>query len=91
MAAPLTGFLLEDKGPYALTPNKVELFHILDVNFPRGGPVQDPVLTARPPRPKSSWLRSMGTHIIPEKRERERDKGTSLIRNTHPHWITRSP
>ena len=41
----LTGFLPEDKGPYALTPNTVELIPALGALFPRGGPVQDPVLT----------------------------------------------
>jgi len=35
----------EDKGPYALTPNTVELIPTLGALFPRGGPVQDPVLT----------------------------------------------
>ena len=33
--------------PYALTPNTVELILTLGAIFPRGGPVQDPVLTAR--------------------------------------------
>jgi len=31
--------------PYALTPNTVELIPTLGALFPRGGPVQDPVLT----------------------------------------------
>ena len=35
----------EDKGPYALTPNTVEPIPTLGALFPRGGPVQDPVLT----------------------------------------------
>ena len=39
------GFLSEDKGPYALTPHTVELIPTLEALFPRGGPVQDPVLT----------------------------------------------
>ena len=43
----LTGFLPEDKGPYALTPNTVELIPTLGALFPRGGPVQDLVLTRR--------------------------------------------
>ena len=41
----LTGFLPEDKGPYTLPLNTVELIHTLAAPFPRGGPVQDPVLT----------------------------------------------
>jgi len=41
----LTGFRPEDKGPYAFTPNTVELIPTLGALFPRGGPVQDPVLT----------------------------------------------
>ena len=32
--------------PYAHTPNAVELVHTLGTHFPRGGPVQDPVLTS---------------------------------------------
>ena len=40
-----TGFLPEDKGPYDVTPNTVELIPTLGALFPRGGPVQDPVLT----------------------------------------------
>jgi hypothetical protein len=35
----------EDKGPYALTPNTVELISALAALFSRGRPVQDPVLT----------------------------------------------
>ena len=31
--------------PYALTPDTVELIPTLVALFPRGGPVQDPVLT----------------------------------------------
>jgi len=34
-------------GPYALTPNTVELIPTLGALSPRGGPVQDPVLTVR--------------------------------------------
>jgi len=34
----LTGFFPEDKGPYALTPNTVELIPTLGALFPRGGP-----------------------------------------------------
>jgi hypothetical protein len=34
--------------PYALTPNTVELIPTLGALFPRGGPVQDPVLTPAP-------------------------------------------
>ena len=34
------------KGPYALTPNTVELISTLGALPPRGGPVQDPVLTS---------------------------------------------
>ena len=34
--------------PYALTPNTGELIHTLGALFPRGGPVQDPVLTLAP-------------------------------------------
>ena len=41
----LTGFLPEDKGPYARTLNTVELIPILGTLSPRGGPVQDTVLT----------------------------------------------
>ena len=37
----------EDKGPGALTPNTVELIPTLIALSPRGGPVQDRVLTAR--------------------------------------------
>ena len=37
---------LEGKGPYALTPNTVELISTLAALFPRGWPVQDPVLTS---------------------------------------------
>ena len=33
-------------GPYALTPNALELIWPLAALVPRGGPVQDPVLTA---------------------------------------------
>jgi len=33
---------------YALTPNTVELIPTLGAPFPRGGPVQDPVLTVVP-------------------------------------------
>ena len=33
------------KGPYALTPDTVELIPTLGALFPRGGSVQDPVLT----------------------------------------------
>ena len=33
------------KGPYALTPHTVELIPTLGALSPRGGPVQDPVLT----------------------------------------------
>jgi len=40
---------VEDKGPYAFTPNTVELIHTLGAFPPRGGPVQDPVLTKRAP------------------------------------------
>ena len=43
----LTGFLPDDKDPYTLTPNAVELILTLGALFPRGGPVQDPVLTPR--------------------------------------------
>jgi len=32
-------------GPYAVTPNTVVLIPSLGALFPRGGPVQDPVLT----------------------------------------------
>ena len=39
-----TGFFPEDKGPYALTPNTADLIPTLGALFPRGGPVQDPVL-----------------------------------------------
>ena len=35
-----------DAGAYALTPNTVELIATLGALFPRGGPVQDPVLTS---------------------------------------------
>jgi len=35
--------------PLALTPNAVELIPTLGALFPRGGPIQDPVLTH--PRP----------------------------------------
>ena len=38
------GFLPEDKGPYAFTPNTVELPTRAALS-PRGGPVQDPALT----------------------------------------------
>ena len=41
----LAGFLPDDKGLDALTPNTVELIHTLGALFPQGGPVQDPVLT----------------------------------------------
>jgi len=34
--------------PYALTPNTVELIPTLGALYPRGGPVQDPVLTTTP-------------------------------------------
>jgi len=34
----------EDKGPYALTLNKVELIPTLGALSPRGGPVQEPAL-----------------------------------------------
>jgi len=41
----LSGFLPEEKGPYALTPNTVKLIPTIGALLPRGGPVQDPVLT----------------------------------------------
>jgi len=34
--------------PYALTPKTVKLIPTLGALFPRGGPVQDPVLTPLP-------------------------------------------
>ena len=37
------GFLPEDTGPDALTPNTVELIPTLGALSPQGGPVQDPV------------------------------------------------
>jgi hypothetical protein len=43
----LTGFFPDDKDPYTLTPNAVELILNLGALFPRGGLVQDPVLTLR--------------------------------------------
>jgi len=58
----LTGFLPEDKGPYALTPNTVELIPTLGALFLRGGPVQDPVLTPpaaqTAPSTTPSWPRT---------------------------------
>jgi len=36
----LTGFLPENQGPYALTPNTVEPIPTLGARFPRGGPVR---------------------------------------------------
>ena len=44
----LTGFLPEDKGPYALTPNTVDLIPTLGALTPPGGPVQDPVFILGP-------------------------------------------
>ena len=41
----LTGFLLEDKGPCASCPEYSRKIPTLGALFPRGGPVQDPVLT----------------------------------------------
>jgi len=44
--------------PYALTPNTVELIPTLGALFPRGGPVQDPVLTdcmLQPPEGTQGW------------------------------------
>ena len=40
---------------YALTPNSVELIPTLGALFPRGGPVQDPVLTV-----VVEWWRVLG-------------------------------
>ena len=45
-------FLLEDKVSYSLTPNTVELIPTLGALLPRGGPVQDPVLTDHGQRSK---------------------------------------
>ena len=46
----LTGCLLGNQGPYALTSNTVELIPTLGALFLRGEPVQDPVLTSCEPR-----------------------------------------
>jgi len=77
----LTGFLPGDKGPYVLTPNTVELIPTLGALFPRGGPVQDPVLTL-------GFSTDCSTGCVPVLRrlrvvvgEREvMYRGTSLIR-----------
>ena len=43
----LTGFLPEDKGPYALTPNTVELVPTLGALSPRPGPGPHTILRER--------------------------------------------
>ena len=50
----MTGFFPKDKGPYALTPNTVELIPTLS---PQGGPVQDPALT--------HWPCGGNNHVLP--------------------------
>ena len=70
-----SGFLQKEKGPFALTPDTVELTPNLGALSPRSGPVQDPVLTeglvtVQPSRHK--------------KADRSRYRGTSLIKNSTP-------
>ena len=45
--------------PYALTPNTVELIPTLGALFPRGGPIQDPVLYYRRSVPLSSEYKTV--------------------------------
>ena len=59
--ASLTGFLPEDRGPYALTPNTVELIPTLGALFPRGGPVKDSVLHGPVAEP-AAGLERIGAH-----------------------------
>ena len=84
----LTGIIPEDKGPYALTPHTVQRIPTLGALFPRGGPVQDPVLTLgailRGPRSHcqpSGWLGSCGranmAHVMYARQTRP-DSGLGL-------------
>ena len=54
----LTGFLPEDKGPYASYPEYSRLSPALGAIFTRGRPVQDPSLTLR--SSSHPWLEAVG-------------------------------
>ena len=55
-------FLFEDEGPYALTPNTVELIYTLAALWPRGGPVQDSVIT--PACPETASVSSLSSDLL---------------------------
>ena len=75
-----TAFDIEWSAPVdhseVLTPNAVELIPTLEALPPRGGPVEDPVLTVSPSKPESRNLR-----FFRVERPGESQRGTGVPRS----------